>query len=132
VAQRHEEGVLRVPGVVAGARLDVRDVRGVVGLRRPVVLARVDDIGAAAAEPLVEQRLPGGDPAHLAEQVRPGGVVAVNRRDPEVVPRAAIEVDDDGAVAERLGDRAGDRGEQLGQVALDAHESRDLEERSKW
>ena len=126
--QRHEQCVLGLPRVGAGPGLHIRDVARGVALGRPVVLARLHDVRPAAPEALVEERLPFGDPAHLAEQLRARDLVPVDRRDAEVVPRAAVEVDDDRSVAERLGDRAGDRREQVVEVALGAHEPRDLEE----
>ena len=82
-------------------------------------------------EALVEQRLPLRAPADLAEQLLTRDLVAVDRRDVEVVPGPAVEIHDDGLVAERLGDRPCDRREQPGEVALDADELRDLEEASE-
>ena len=53
---------------------------------------------------------------------------AVDGLDAEVVPGRAVERDDDGAVAHRLGDGGGDRGQQRVEVLLAAHEPRDLEQ----
>ena len=103
---RHEERVLRVPGIIPAARLQVGNVARGVALGRPVVLSGPHDVRAAALEALVEQRLPLRDPAKLAEQVLARSLVAVDRRDAEVVPRSTVEVDHDRAVAERLGDRS--------------------------
>ena len=114
VTHRHEERVLGLPRIVPPARLRVGDVARGVALGGPVVLARLHDVRAAALEALVEQRLPVAEPSHPAEQVGLRSLVAVHGRNPEVVARTAVEVDDDRPVAERLGDRSCNCRQELG------------------
>ena len=72
------------------------------GLLLPVELAVVDEVRAAVAEALGEHRLPVLPRVRGAEQRGAQRLVAVDGADDEVVPRLAIEVDDDGLEAERL------------------------------
>src|SRR5581483_4517872 len=129
VPERDEERVLRVPRVVAGAGIDARDVAGVV--LAPVELAGGQHVGAATTEAVVEQSIPFLDALRLAEELAAGGVAAVDGRDREVVPGGPVEVDDDRLVAERLGDRARDRSQELEQVSAGPNPRGDLEEASQ-
>ena len=94
----------------------------------PVELAGRDEVRAALQEPRVEQRLPLGRRLNLAEQRGPRVVAPVDGRDDEVVPLAAVEVDDDSSEGERVGDRARDRPEELRQLLAGAHEARHFEQ----
>jgi len=69
----------------------------------PVDLAVVDEVRAALAEALGEHRLPVLPGVRGAEQRGAQRLVAVDGADDEVVPRLAVQVDDDGVEAERLG-----------------------------
>ena len=118
--ERHEDLVLRPPRVGGVDRLDVGD-DPLAGLLVPVDLAVVDEVRPAVAEALGEHRLPVLPRVRGAEQRGAQRLVAVDGADDEVVPRLAIEVDDDGVEAERLRDRGGDRLERARQLvgALD-------------
>ncbi len=89
------------------------NVARVVVDHAPVELAGAHDVGAAPRETVDEQALPVGEVANLAEQLLLRGVAPVHRRHAEVVPRGPVEIDDDGLVPERLGDRPRDRGQEL-------------------
>ena len=55
-------------------------------------------------------------------------VAPVDGRDDEVVPLAAVQVDDDSPERERVGDGARDRGEELRKLFAGANEPRDFEQ----
>jgi hypothetical protein len=119
--QGHEEGVLGMP-VLRGARPHGR--RGDVGDEVPGVpleLVVRDEERAAALEARVEELLPARPAARRAEQDAARSFAAVDDRDLEVVPRGAVEVDDDGPESERHGDRPRDRLQQRLEVAAGAH-----------
>ena len=132
-AHGDEQRVLGMP-VLAGVVLGGREAPGGrrhVGdgaLRVPLELALGDEVGAAALEPRVEQRLPALPAARGAEEHAATLVAAVDDRDLEVVPRRPVEVDDDRAESERDRDDAGDRLEQGLEVAAAAHGARDLQQ----
>jgi len=126
-----EERVLGMPSIGAGPRLERRNVTRLVVDRGPVEIAGLYDIRTTPGEALVEQALPVAEVADLPEQLRPGSVAAVHRRDGKVVPRGPVEIDDHRLVAERSGDRPRDRRQELEQVSACAYEPRDLEEASK-
>ena len=130
MAHRHEERVERMPRVVADARRAIRKIE-VPAVFRPVELAGRDEVRAALAETVGEQRLPVLDPAHEPDEDGLGLGAAVHRRALEVVPLRAVEVDRDGLVAERLGDDARDRTEEAREVVGGANEPGDLEEATK-
>ena len=131
MAHREEECVLGVPAVGTPAGRAVGHVAPGAGRRVPVVGAGLDHERAAPLEPRLEERRPLVPRAHLPEQESPRRVVAVHGGDGEVVPRGPVEVEDDGAIAERLRDRPRDRREQLGEIPFRPHEFRDLEEAAK-
>ena len=83
-----------------------------------------------AQEPPLQEPLPAVPPVRAAEERALHRLVPVDGGDAEVVPLAAIEVEDDGAEPERLRDRAGDQREDGRQVTLGAHELRHAEERA--
>ena len=87
-----------------------------------------NDVGAALQEAPVEQRLPVVDLAHLAEQRLARPFAAVDGADHEVVPFAAVEVDDHRPERERVGDRPRDRQEEVGQLVARPDEARHLEQ----
>ena len=124
---RHEERVVGMPGAGVVAHLEVRRVHA-AGVLVPVELAGRDDVGAALQEALVEQRLPVVDLADLAEQRLARPFAAVHGADHEVVPFAAVEVDDDRPERERVGDRPRDRQEEVGQLVARPDEARHLEQ----
>ena len=127
VAQRHHQHVLGVPHRRVVDLRDIRDV-GVRGHRRPVERAVADHVGAALLEALVEDRVPDVPAADVADQRLQSGLAAVDRLDPEVVPLRAVQVDDDDAVAQRVGGRPGDRREQRVDLGAAAHQPGDLEQ----
>ena len=94
----------------------------------PVELALRHEVRAALQEPLVEQRLPVATWLHLAEQRLARLVAAVDGRDDEVVPFAAVEVDHDRAEPERVRDGPRDRREELRKLLARADEARDFEQ----
>lgn len=123
--ERDEQRVVGLPRVRVVERQEVRHVRGRV--------LRVDLLGrheerAVALEARVEVGVPRLVRRARAEEGGARVVGAVHRDDLEVVPRGAVGVDGDGAVAEDVGDRAGGGVEELLQLRLRAHEARDLEE----
>jgi hypothetical protein len=126
VPHRHDQRVLRMPGVRVVGRLDVRHERRHVG--EPVELLVRDQVGAVAQEALVEERLPRGEVARVTEQRLARARVAVDVRHHEVVPRGPVEVDRHRPEAEALRDGARDRLEDRVEVVLAADEARDLEE----
>ena len=126
-AHRHEERVVGVPGAGVVAHLEVRCVHAARVLV-PVELAGRDDVGAALQEALVEQRLPVVDLADLAEQRLARPVAAVDGADHEVVPFAAVEVDDDRPERERVRHRPRDRQEEVGQLVAGSDQPRHLEQ----
>ena len=99
-AHRDEERVVRMPRVRVVADRQVGRER--VEVARPVELAVGEEVGAALQEARVEQRVPVRDLPHLAEQRFARLVAAVDRRDDEVVPFAAVEVDHDRPERERV------------------------------
>ncbi len=130
VAQRHEERVLGMPAPGLGDGLAGGHVRpGRVGL--PVDLAVRDQVRAVVQEPVLQERLPDRPLARVAHQPFTGLRAAVHGRDDEVVPRRAVQVHDDGGVAERARDRPGDGREQVVELVLAADETSDLEESSQ-
>ena len=90
-----------------------------------------DQVGAAALETLVEERLPGAPVERVSQQRTAGVVRAVHRRHLEVVPGGPVEVDDDGVESERCRDRRRDRVEQGRLLGLGSHEPGDLEKAAK-
>ena len=130
MAHRHEERVERMPGVVAGSTFAIGHVE-VVRDRRPVELASRHDEGAPAVEALRQERRPLLDRASGTEQGPLRRLVAVDSGRLEVVPRGPVHVDRNRPVAERLGDHARDRPEQLGNVVGGADQPSDLEQHAK-
>ena len=130
VEHRHEQLVVGVPRVGVGARLPGGDVP-LADVALPVERPVRDQIGAAALEPLVEERSPRGPVEGVAEE-RPACVVgAVHRRHLEVVPRGTVEVDDDGVEPERRRDRIRDGLEQGRLLGPFPDEPGDLQEAAK-
>ena len=130
VEHRHEQLVVGVPGVGVGARLPGGDVP-LADVALPVERPVRDQVGAAALEPLVEERGPRGPVERVAEE-RPARVVgAVDRRHLEVVPGGPVEVDDDGVEPERRRDRIRDRLEQGRLLGPFPDEPGDLQEAAK-
>jgi hypothetical protein len=130
VEHRHEQLVVGVPRVGRCARLPVWHVAP-ADVALPVEGSVRDQVGAAALEALVEERLPRA-PVERVSQQRPAGIVgAVDRRHLEVVPGGPVEVDDDGVESERCRDRRRDRVEQGGLLGLGSHEPGDLEKAAK-
>ena len=126
MAERDEQGVLRMPGVGVVADRDVRRHRQHVVL--PVVLARSHEVGAPALETLVQQWLPRRPAAARAHQrLDRLVVVVVHRRHLELVPGRAVEVDHDHLVAQRLRDREGDRAQHVRQRLLVANDAGDVQ-----
>ena len=126
-AHRHEERVVGMPCAGVVAHLEVRRVHA-AAVFVPVELARGNDVGAALQEALVEQRLPVVDLAHLAEERLARLFAAVDGADHEVVPFAAVEVDDHRPERERVGHRPRDRQEEVGQLVARPDEPRHLEQ----
>ena len=126
-AHRHEQRVVRMPrGRIVGDD-EIGCIRRAADCV-PVELAGGDEVRASLEEARVEQRLPLGRRLYLAEQRGARIVASVDRRDDEVVPFAAVQVDDDGAERERVGDRPGDRGEELRELFAGADQPRDFEQ----
>ena len=124
---RREQRVVRMPcGRVVGDN-EVRRVRGAADCI-PVELAGREEVRAALQESRVEERLPFGRRLNLAEQRGARVVAPVDRRDDEVVPLAPVQVDHHRPERERVGDGAGDRGEQLRQLLAGSDEARYFEQ----
>ncbi len=79
-------------------------------------------------EALAQQPGPVLHAGGLAHQQLLRLLVAEHDDDLEVVPRRAVEVDDDGAVAQRAGDRAGDGFQHGPQLATGPDRGGDVEE----
>ena len=126
-AQRHEERVLGVPGVRVVGGQHVRDVadRRVLG---PVELVPGQQEAAVALEVGVEQRAPLRPRARLAQQRLAPLLGAVHGLDPEVVPRRAVDADDDGAEPEGLRDGRADGRQKRVEVVGAACQSSHLEQ----
>ena len=124
---RHEQLVLRPPRVRGTVIVDVGHVPPALH-GRPVVLAGRDEERAPPLEARIERAGPALGRLCVAEQDRARLLAPEDADDLEVVPRRAIEVDDDDAVAQRLGDRPGHLREQRRQVRLVAHELRHFEQ----
>src|SRR5207248_11278963 len=99
--QRYEDLVVRAPclGVVPDLPLWHVARADVVA---PVEFALPDEIGAAAQEPLVEERPPAVPLVRAAEQRRADLLVTVHGGHAEIVPPAPVRVDYDGREAERF------------------------------
>ena len=115
----------QAPGVVT--HLEVRRVDAPVVLV-PVELAVRHDVRAALQEAPVEQRLPVVDLANLAEQRLACSFAAVDGADHEVVPFAAVEVDDHSPECERVRHGPRDRKQKVGQLVARPDEARHLEQ----
>ena len=126
-AHRHEERVVGMPRAGVVAHLEIRRVHAAVVLV-PVELAGRDDVCAALQEAPVEQRLPVVDLANLAEERLARPIAAVDGADHEVVPFAAVEVDDHRPECERVGHRPRHRQEEVGQLVARPDEARHLEQ----
>jgi hypothetical protein len=85
-------------------------------------------VGAASLEALGQENGPILAWQRGAEQHLAGALVAVDRGHLEVVPGRPVEVDRDGAVAERLADRARDGVEQRGKILTRPQKAGDLDE----
>ena len=96
--------------------------------RVPVDRSARHDVGAASLEPLGEENRPVVAAARVAEQRRSSFLVPVDGRHLEVVPRRPVDVDSDGAVAERLADGSGDSVEQRRKILTRPQEAGDLDE----
>jgi hypothetical protein len=116
-AEGDEDLVARVPQVVVVAHVEARD-EALARDRVPVVRAFGNQEGAAVVELGQQRRLEERALVRAAEQPLADLLVAVHRADGVVVPRAAVEVRDDDAEAERLGDHAGDLLERSRKVVL--------------
>ena len=89
-----------------------------------------DEVGAVAAEALVEQAGELHRVDVLAEQrLARRGVVALDHHDLVVVPRRPVDVHDDGEEAERLRHGGGDLLEQVLQIGARAHDRGHVEQR---
>ena len=99
--ERDEDLVLGPPRVGGLGRRRCLGDDPLARLLLPVDLAVVDEVRAAVAEALGEHRLPVLPRVRRAEQLAAQRLVAVDGADDEVVPRLAVEVDDDGVEAER-------------------------------
>src|SRR4051812_27701683 len=115
VVEGDEDLVLGLPGAVVVDDVEVGHVAA-AGLVGPVVLARVDQVGAAVLEAVLEDLLEHRPLVGAAQQRVADLVIAEDRRDDQVVPLAAAQVDHDVAEAERLGDRLRDGLQRLGEV----------------
>src|SRR5919204_119383 len=116
-----------MPGLGVGADLTLGHVPS-ADVVSPVELTVLDEEGSAAEEAIVEQMRPAVPAVRAPEQRFTNLLVSVDGRDAEIVPLAAIEVEDDGAEAENLGHRPGDEREDRGQIALSADELGDPDE----
>ena len=126
-AQRDHQRVVGVPGVGVVGDLEHRRV-GADRVLVPVVLAGGDEVRAVAQEALAQQPRPVLHPGGLAHQQLLRLLVAEHDDDLEVVPRRAVEVDHDRAVAQRAGDRAGDRLEHGAQLTAGPDRGGDVEQ----
>jgi hypothetical protein len=126
VAQRHEQRVLRRPGVGVVARRDPRHV-AIDAQPLPVELAARHEVGAAAGEALVEERHPCLARRALPYEGAHRLLRADDGRGEHVVERRPVDVHHDGAVPEQLPDRAADVLEDLLEVRLVADEGSALE-----
>ena len=124
----HEELVVRVP---AERALDEwrpgRDEAGAV-VPRPVEGVVRNEVGALLEEPRVQQAVPALPAVDGAQQRFANGVAAVDGFDVEVVPFGPVDVEDDGLVAEGLGDGAGDRLQHRADVRAATDGAGDLEQ----
>ena len=116
-----------MPGVGSVGDLELRRV-DLHPLAGPVVLAGGDEVGALLEEALAQQPGPVLHAGGLAHQQLLRRLVAEHDDDLEVVPRRAVEVDDDGAVAQRAGDRAGDGFQHGRQLPTGPDRGGDVEE----
>ena len=126
-AHRHHQRVVRLPRVGRVGDLELRRV-DLHPLAGPVVLAGGDEVGALLEEALAQQPGPVLHAGGLAHQQLLRRLVAAHDDDLEVVPGGAVEVDDDRAVAQRAGDRAGDGFQHGAQLATGADRGGDVEE----
>ena len=126
--ERHEELVVRVPAVRAvDERIPGRDEADAV-IPRPVEGVVRDEVGALLEEPRVQQAVPALPAVDRAQQRLANGVAPVDGFDVEVVPFGPVDVEDDGLVAEGLGDGAGDRLQHRADVRAATDCARDLEQ----
>ena len=124
---RHHQRVVGMPGVGRVGDLELRRV-DLHPLAGPVVLAGGDEVGALPEEALAQQPRPVLHAGGLAHQQLLRLLVAEHDDDLEVVPRRAVEVDHDRAVAQRAGDRAGDGFQHGAQLATGADRGGDVEQ----
>ena len=108
-------------------RLPGRDEAGAV-IPRPVECVVRDEVGALPEEPRVQQAVPALPAVDGAQQRLANGVAPVDGFDVEVVPFGPVHVEDDGLVAEGLGDGAGDRLQHRADVCAATDGARDLEQ----
>ena len=126
-AQRHHQRVVGVPGVGRRRRPRAPACRPAPA-RRTSRTRRRGRSRRRAEEALAQQPRPVLHAGGLAHQQLLRLLVAEHDDDLEVVPRRAVEVDHDRAVAQRAGDRAGDRFQHGAQLATGADRGGDVEQ----
>jgi hypothetical protein len=125
-AQRHEQRIVRQPGVGMVGGLDLGD-EGAARNLIPVEASILHEVRAAALEARREQRHPRLAQRGLAEQHLQRLIGSHGGRGEHVIERGPVDVHDHGAIAERLADRPRHLPEHMLQVLVRAHRGRALE-----
>ena len=129
-AQRHEQHVVRVPGVGPLAGHGAHH-QGHVEAAEVELVVR-DEVGAVAAEAPVEQPVELGRVDGAAEQLAPGPLVLVlGDHDLVVVPGRPVHVHHDGREAQLLRHGGGGGLEQAGEVVARADDGGHVEQRAQ-